>query len=86
MDPQPVAILNGRAAYRCNPRLSVRCKKANCFINGGPCSLTLNKAYAMVCRVDYIRGLDDAGLAAYLDRELSDGVPTDWAAWLSEEA
>lgn len=36
-------------------------------------------------RARYLRTLSDKGLAEYLTRELWNGVPGDWAAWLNEE-
>lgn len=85
MEPKPVEIVNGHALYRCNPKLSIHCKKTACFIHGGECHLTQNKAHAMVIRADYIRVLDDSALAEYLAQELEAGVPVDWYAWLMEE-
>lgn len=35
-------------------------------------------------RADDLRGLHDEALAAYLEKELGDSVPTDWLAWLHE--
>ena len=36
-------------------------------------------------RFELIRTLDTDELAAWLELELGDGVPTDWLAWLTEE-
>lgn len=32
--------------YPCDPAKNVECGKQACFVNGGPCSLTRNLAYA----------------------------------------
>ena len=33
----------------------------------------------------FLLGMSQEELAEYLTRELADGVPVDWAAWLNEE-
>lgn len=37
-------------------------------------------------REEAIRSLSTEELQAFLERELGDGVPTDWGEWLREEA
>lgn len=36
-------------------------------------------------KFDLLHSLAPEELAAWLEQELRDGVPTDWAAWLQEE-
>lgn len=76
---------DGAALYRCNPALAKGCSKNYCFMNGGPCYLTFQAEAALVFRFDYLQTMTAAQLADYLARELADGVPCDWAAWLNEE-
>lgn len=34
-----------RARYKCDPNKNIKCKKRECFINGGECRLTRNIKY-----------------------------------------
>ena len=36
--------------------------------------------------LELLRSMAPEELAAWLEQELRDGVPTDWLAWLQEEA
>lgn len=33
--------------YKCNPALNYTCGKTQCFLNGGPCTMTRNKDFAV---------------------------------------
>lgn len=41
--------------------------------------------YRPLTRGAFLLGMTQEELADYLTRELADGVPGDWAAWLNEE-
>ena len=33
--------------FRCDPAKNYMCSKSNCFINGGPCTMTRNREFAI---------------------------------------
>lgn len=37
------------ATAECDPEKNKRCRKTNCYINGGPCHLTSHEEYRKAC-------------------------------------
>ena len=47
--------------YKCNPALNYTCGKTKCFLNGGPCTMTKNKEFAVdPNKVTLVLPADDA--------------------------
>ena len=65
-DPITIQMPDGGVLYHCNPALAADCKKTNCFLFGGPCSMTPRKEWACVTFGDLIRRKNNSQLAEYL--------------------
>lgn len=55
-------------------------------LDDAPTILPPDKPDSPRLNIELLRSMAPEELAAWLDRELRDGVPTDWLAWLQEEA
>ncbi len=39
--------MNEEKLYKCIPELNKKCKKNNCYVNGGECEMTIYKKYTL---------------------------------------
>lgn len=65
--------------------LAARLLEGRCKVAGYTLTNENERSGRFQTRRYQMRMLSNADLAAYLERELGDGVPTDWLAWLTED-
>ena len=79
MMPTPIDYTPGGAAvYVCNPAINTECSKTNCYINGGPCSRTLDPKFALTEGTGNMIAwfnVDWGGPKLHQERDELDGVP-----------
>ena len=68
----------GAAVYVCNPAINTECSKTNCYINGGPCSRTLDPKFTLTEGTGYMIAWFNVawgGPKLHEEKDELDGVP-----------